>query len=371
MSDSEARHRDEELDNQKYHHDEVDGEEEEEDLGFDDEEQDNEEEEYYNRKHKKGRKKRRLGANMFIDVEAAVDTEEEEEEEEEADLDFIQDDAEEVAAAEAAATVQHRQSFRQREMEEISAEELAQQIKDRYADYGYRREAPEYAGSSSWTPRVLLVPSVNDPHLWMIKCRPGKERDVVFMIMRKYFERKNTSKPMEICSAYCRDGLSGYVYLEARNQAQAQSALDKVSGLLGSKLQLVPVDQMQDVVTVKKKLPQLQNGAWVRVRRGKYAGDLARVISVSDTMDTVEVRLVPRLDLEKVDDYEKKRKKPFANSDPATRPPQRLFNPREAEKVDRSKPVLVRGHYFVWGADTFRDGYLEKEMKLTSLITQD
>ncbi|KAJ1913866.1 transcription elongation factor spt5 [Mycoemilia scoparia] len=353
----------------------------EEEDDDDDDDEDDEEEDYKSSKSGKQRKRRRVQANSFLDVEATVDSEEDEEEEDDEEgLDFIQDDdAAEVAAA-AKEADRHRAFAQRREAatDEMSAEELAQKIKDRYSDYGMRRDTGHHAmaaaggAESGWTPRVLMVPSVNDPHLWMVKCRPGKERDVVFMIMKRYFERKNGVNPMGIFSAYCRDGLSGYVYLEAKNHAAAQSSLDKISGIIGSKLTLIPIDQMQDVVTVKKQATTLKEGAWVRVRRGKYVGDLAQVISISDSLDMVEVKLVPRLDYEKSsNDPNKKPKKPFASSNPANRPPQKLFNPCEAEKVDRSKPVIIRGHYFVWGADSFRDGYLEKEMKITSLITAD
>ncbi|PVU86444.1 hypothetical protein BB559_006521 [Furculomyces boomerangus] len=157
-----------------------------------------------------------------------------------------------------------------------------------YENYGSRRRTATVA---EHVPKQFLLPGVQDPHLWMVKCSIGKERDVVFQLMRRFAEKANSGQPLGIFSAYCRNGLSGVVYLEANSQADVQIALERTAGILSQKLMLVPIDQMVDVIRIKRKDQSIQPGAWVRVKRGKYAGDLAQVLSIIDSTDSAELKL--------------------------------------------------------------------------------
>jgi transcription elongation factor SPT5 len=126
---------------------------------------------------------------------------------------------------------------------------------------------------------------------------------VVLALMRRYFEKEYSDQPLEIKSAFSRDTLKGYIYVEAMRQAHVQKvtlrvslltsiqinslkAIDKLSFVYGSKLTLVPISEMVDVMKVTGKSKSasaavdaetLKSGAWVRVTRGKYNGDLAQV----------------------------------------------------------------------------------------------
>lgn len=55
---------------------------------------------------------------------------------------------------------------RRREMEDMDDEQVAAFYSQKYGS----RRAQAYK-SSEEVPRQLLLPSVNDPNLWMIKCR--------------------------------------------------------------------------------------------------------------------------------------------------------------------------------------------------------
>ena len=160
----------------------------------------------------------------------------------------------------------HRQLDRQRELEaHMDAEKQAAALKERY---GRNRMA---ATDSVVVPKRLLLPSVDDPSIWGVRCKPGKERDVVLNIQKRIEQRPpGTRHGLKIISAFERGKtMTGYVYIEARRQAEVMEALD---GLLDvypkTKMVLVPVKEMPDLLRVKKS-EELNHGDWVRIKRGK------------------------------------------------------------------------------------------------------
>lgn len=98
-------------------------------------------------------------------------------------------------------------------------------------------------------------------------------------------------------------------------------------------------------------------------------------MDISDSGDSAKVKLIPRLDLTPKSDSShlgsNKQRKPV-NSPLAGRPPPKLFNAREAEKADKLNKPTSRGRgVYMWNNDVFREGYLEKDMKISSLITEN
>ncbi|KND03208.1 uncharacterized protein SPPG_02265 [Spizellomyces punctatus DAOM BR117] len=309
-------------------------------------------------------KKRRRKANPFIEEEAAVEEEDEEEEEEEEDgfveageedLDAIQKEMIDMRA--------HRELDRRREEEEMDAEEIAERMKERYGRSELGRGS--YRGDLEHIPQSMLMPSVEDPKLWLCQCREGKERDVVFTIMRRAVEREMTGNALQVLSVFCRDSLKGYIYLEARQQAAVQQALEGINNIFISKLRLVPVDEMVDCLTIKKsKEVELRIGGWIRPKKGKYAGDLGQILDIRDNGEMIICKLVPRLDPVRDNaklPFGQKRKK----AEP--RPPPKLFNP-----ADFKGEVRKEKNYFVYNNEWFdRSGYLEKNLKLSSLVVEN
>ncbi len=176
----------------------------------------------------------------------------------------------------------HRQlDRRQVQDEDLNAEELAEILKQRYG----RTEYGAYQGDLEHVPQRLLIPSVNDPKLWLVRCKPGKERDIVYNLMRKFLDYQTRDRPIEIYSAFARESLQGYIYIEAEKQAHVQYAIDKMINVYGSKLHLVPVNEMVDCLNIKKKDLNLNPGTWVRIKRGKYENDLAQVILYFNMID--------------------------------------------------------------------------------------
>lgn len=273
-----------------------------------------------------------------------------------------------------AADNQRLDRFR-REEEEMSAEALAEELRQRHA------RSSRYASQSDYAevPQRLLMPSVDDPGLWRIRCKRGRERHLVSTVLRRALMREAAGKPLRIFSAFTRDSLEGQIFVEAR---RADDVTDAFEGLAGAytntKPFLVPILEMADLLKLQKKNTEVPVGGWVRIKRGKYAGDLAQVLDVAENGEEVGVKLVPRIDLapSERDTYTdragRKRKKPVNAALTALgfRPPQRLFNAEDVQKAYHELPTR-RGGVWVFGGETYRDGYLEKDFRISALQIDD
>jgi len=195
--------------------------------------------------------------------------------------------------------------------------------------------------------------------------------------MRKAVDLEFTARPLKILSAFQRDNLPGMIYVEARSQAQVQQALQGLVGVFPSRgITLVPIEEMAPLLTYKKKENPIIPGAWVRIKRGKYAGDLAQVVDITENGEEVGLRFIPRIDMNPKDDIagaDKKRKKFGSGLSVNTRPPQRFFNVEEIIKVYGRKSVAHRPktNSYVFQNDTFKFGYIEKDIRTTGIQTED
>ncbi|KAI8970859.1 hypothetical protein BDB01DRAFT_900886 [Pilobolus umbonatus] len=304
--------------------------------------------------------------NPFIDEMAIVDDDEEEDDDDEEygkEDGFIEEETEDLSSVK----TNHRRHLdldrRRREMEGMDDEQVAAFYAEKY---GGRK--PQSFKDTEEVPQQLLLPSVNDPNLWMVKCKPNKERDIIFGIMKRYIDRQHGMNPLDTFSVFARESLKGYIYIEARKQAHVQEALVNVPNIFISTLMLVPIKDMVDSISVQKKEIDIAAGSWVRLKRGTYAGDLAQVLEVSDSQDSVRLKIVPRLDLESDNnapsvDTGNKRKK-------AARPQPRLFNPERLANRSLSS-LQKKGPYWVYNGDYYRDGYLEKFTKVIAIQLDD
>ncbi|EON62629.1 hypothetical protein W97_01853 [Coniosporium apollinis CBS 100218] len=369
-----------EADGQDEDEDEADkgeGEDDEEDEDDDDEDDEDEEDAVANRPRKRRKRDARL---QFIDVEAEVDEEEDEELDEDDELvgdEPHPDDALELPAGAERDDRRHRELDRQRELEaSMDAEKQAAALKERY---GRNRVS---ATTSAVVPQRLLLPSVDDPTIWGVKVKPGKEREVVFAILKRWEDRINTREPIQICSAFEREkGMSGYVYIEARRQADVMPAIENIQHCYARTPPiLVPIAEMPDLLRVRKS-KQLQRGDYVRITRGHYAGDLALVEDVESNGIAVTLRVVPRLDYGANEDVNaeknadtSKRKRPGAATKGKVRPPPRLFSEVEAKKKHSrflSQISTLNRNEWKYYQDNYSDGFLIKEFKMNHLQTEN
>lgn len=319
------------------------------------------EEELLDSEEEYSRKKRKRKANPFLALEAEVDHDEDDDddEEEEEEEDFIENDPSEQYKMPSLKL--------ERRVDEPSYEEMERIGASMERKYG-RSSRRQHTADRTQQPQQLLLPSVRDPKLWMIRCKEGREKDIVMTILRKRMEQSRQSKrfqtdargvnfkQMKILSCFSREDLRGTIYVEANVAAHVTEALEGVSGVYMRNSVLVPVKEMVDVVSIKKKdkTAELLRKEWVRVKRGKYQGDLAKIIDVSDAGQQCTIHIVPRLSFKK-------------NSG---KPPQKLFDRKDLPS-QLQRQVTVKAHgYFLFGPETFKDGYLQKQVRTNQLDTE-
>lgn len=347
-------------------------EDEDEDDNEDDEDDEDEDED----DEVGGRKrKRRRGANQFIDIEAEVDDEEEEEldeEDEEAELLREQFIAEDHAVDENDKAHRddrlHREYDRRRQAaEDQDAEQLAETLKQRY-----RKTHVVYRGETATSGTVsqkLLMPSINDPSIYAIRCTPGREKDLV----RKLYEKKRTldrlNNPMDILTVFQRDAFRGYIYIEAKRPDAIDKALVGMVNVYVRDKLLVPVKEYPDLLKqVKSSDVELVPGIYVRITRGKYKGDLAVVDNLSENGLDVRCKLVPRLDYGRNDEVDREGRKIKLK----VRPLPRLFNEQEARMYDGDFLQPGRGvRNYIYRGDEYIEGFLYKDFKLQFVQTKD
>lgn len=355
---------------------EKEGEENEENEENDENEENEEESEEENENDDEDddlRSRKRRRANQFVDIEAEVDDEEDEEideEDEEAELlreQFLADDKE-APETERQDDRLHREFDRRRqETEDQDAEALAETLKQRY-----RKTHSVYRGDSATSGTVsqkLLMPSINDPSIYAIRCSPGREKDLV----RKLFDKKRTlartGRPLDILTVFQRDSFKGYIYIEAKRAEAIDRALAGMVNVYPKNRLLVPVREYPDLLKqVKSSDVEIVPGLYVRMTRGKYKGDLAIVDNLSENGLDVRCKLVPRLDYGKNDTFDKDGRRIKLK----VRPPARLFSEQEARAYDSEFLSPGRGpRAYVYRGDDYVDGFLYKDFKLQFINTKD
>lgn len=192
--------------------------------------------------------------------------------------------------------------------------------------------------------------------------------------MRKAIDLEYTANPLGILSAFQRDSLPGMIYVEAKSQKSVNQACNGLVGVYPSRgYILVPIDEMASLLQIKKQDVTVTPGSWVRIRRGKYQGDLAQVLDSYDNGEDVGLRFIPRIDFSPRDDASsdgRKRKKGGAGL-ANVRPPQGLFNYEEVIKVYGRKQVSKRNQIYVFQGDDYKDGFIEKDFKISALVIED
>ncbi|CAJ2499733.1 Uu.00g025860.m01.CDS01 [Anthostomella pinea] len=354
---------------------EVGGHGDDDDEDEEDEEDDEEDEIQGHR-----RKRRRDKRNAFFDIEAEVDDEDEGEDDEEAAEEnegFIEQEepGDYGDASRLDDDRRHRELDRQREA--ITQEDLELQAQSYVRKYGKKTNA-RAMGANGPVPQRLLLPSVNDPSIYMVRCKEGKEREVIYSIQKRIEERRFTKDELLITGAFERGGpnsvMKGLIYVEAENQTAVLQALEGMLNVYPrSKLLLVEIKEMPDLLRVQKT-PTLEPGAWVRLRRPvKHAGDLAQVLDITENGLDARVRFIPRLDYGLRDDVlstgpDGKRKRPVGGP----RPPQKLFSEVEARKRHpRNLTGNPQTNNWNYNGDEFEKGFQVKDIKIQHLVVKD
>lgn len=346
---------------------EEDDDDDDEEDDDDDDEEDDEDEEESARRRKKSKP-----TNQFLDVEAEVDEDEDEEDDdEEAEMlrnEFLADEpqGEENATNDRA----HRKLDRSREkLDEQDAQALADEFKARYG----RSASSRYMGSSQNVSQRLLLPSIDDPLIWGVRVRNGKEKEIVKQLYARMLNMKGSEG---VYSVFQRDSFIGYVYIEARRMDSVNKILQGLPNIYNNVQKvLVPIEEYPDLLRPgRSDEVRLKPGAYVRIRSGRYKGDLGIVDNLAENDLEVRVKLVPRLDYGRnaqTDPTTGKKKQPTYNA--THRPPQRLFSEIEAQQYDHehinsSKPEK---NFYIYKNDEYENGFLFKDIKLNMVETKN
>ena len=195
----------------------------------------------------------------------------------------------------------------------------------------------------------------------MVKCHIGAEKETAFKLMKKFIW-VNDEKPLLIKSVVSPENLKGYIYVEAYKQSHVKQAIEGNSKLsIGQhKQMMVPIQEMTDVLKVVKNATLVKKGSWVRLKKGFYRDDIAQVVYVDNSQNTLYLKLIPRLDLKRIAakyDPHNKGKTP-EKSRAFKRPPQKLFDPDQMKEL--RAPVSSERGYQSFENERYQNGYLYK-----------
>ena len=171
-----------------------------------------------------------------------------------------------------------------------------------------------------------MVPRVSDPALWSVRVwvrvsavgcftashvlKPGYESEIVLQIAHRTI-RADPRPSADITSAFAREGIPGYVFLEGELPEVAKA----VRGIfyVFSKVppRLVPLEQRVALLAPHNPLSDpIEVGQWVRCLHGPYRNDIGFVCGHRPYRDAeTAVALVPRIPEKK--DWTGKRKRGY------------------------------------------------------------
>ncbi|MED6151687.1 hypothetical protein PIB30_084763, partial [Stylosanthes scabra] len=256
----------------------------------------------------------------------------------------------------------HSMLHDQEDHEDLEA--IERRIQERYA-----RRVESFDEEATDVEQQALLPSVRDPKLWMVKCVIGRERETAVCLMQKYIDK---GAELQIRSAIALDHLKNYIYVEADKEAHVREAIKGLRNIYAaSKITLVPIREMTDVLSVESKAIDLARDTWVRMKIGTYKGDLAKVVDVDNVRQRVTVKLIPRIDLQalanKLEGREVVKKKAFV-------PPPRFLNVDEARelhiRVEHRRDAYGE-RFDAIGGMMFKDGFLYKTVSIKSINAQN
>ena len=350
-----------------------------------DEDEDEDEDGPVQRKHKK-RKDRR---NQFIDIEAEVDDDDEDIDEDEEGLEevagFIADnhpDDESSLRPGLERDDRHHIEFdRLREQQDnLTAEQLAEEMAER----ARQRNRTGHTDTTNLASRYLM-PGADDPGMWMIKCRSGREKELVREINTRAHDyllslSEGSLEYYPIVSAFERDKIHpAHIYVECMSEQ------DMMKGFIGM------VDVYPTVGAVKlsqKDMPAmlrvkpdkvLEEGAYVRIKgKSGYQRDLAQITAVFSNGVDIEVKLVPRprphedvmkrqIKAQTGDAGVKARMGNPGNRKDGAKYPQVLLTRREAERLKLPITASDGVNRFQVRGDSYENGFLVKVFKINQL----
>lgn len=277
------------------------------------------------------------------------------------------------ALGQANSGMHHRLTNLSREIEEAGLNE--DELERRFEYYNAGEQ--DNLISTEAIPAQGLQPSLTDPKMWMVKTKPGKEKEAIVHLMSRYFLKQEMGESLNIFSAIAPEHTKGFIFVEADKEPNVRAAIHGIPNVFSFQTTLVPIAQMTSVLRVANEAANVSIGSWVRVKRGKYLGDLGRVHDIDASGQKLEIVMVPRLESSNAEEAleiadggsgKGKRKKQVA----ATRPKQRPFNPDDYPGQLWRPETIGSKNFFTYNGERFsEDGYLYKWINVKSLETKN
>lgn len=177
--------------------------------------------------------------------------------------------------------------------------------------------------------RIILCCSTDE---LQARQQVGHEEVTVFNIMK--WSLHDEIPATGGVAAFGRATLPGRVFLEAPSLEGAKRMIANVSHVTPDKVKPVPGDDYPSCLTEGNTYTPLVNH-WVRLRRPRlYKGDIALITHVDERSLLIDVAFVPRLDF-------------TDNKNTSGRPPQKLVNAFEAERLLGPGSVSLRNGRFL------------------------
>ncbi|CAF1287656.1 unnamed protein product [Rotaria sp. Silwood1] len=170
------------------------------------------------------------------------------------------------------------------------------------ADIDEEEDAPEEDEDDQIPDEITqqcLLPDVKSSNLWPVKCRIGEENQTALLLMRKYLPLKNNEKALQIKSVVVKEGDCSYIYIEAFKSNHVEAACEDIRSLNISNLQMVSIKKMTDILRVVNTTYGIKKGSWIRVKRGIYRDNLAKVEHCNVIQNMVTIKVIPRIDYTK------------------------------------------------------------------------
>ncbi|KAH9257900.1 hypothetical protein BASA81_003919 [Batrachochytrium salamandrivorans] len=371
-------------------------------LHSSEEEEEEEEEENVKRAKKRSRSKKKPKFSL-IDEEAG-----EEEDDEEDEYDELRREEERKGNRTAHNIMRQQDERRKREPtfrpdDSVSLAEQARAIQARFGNASQSTRSSETSRAGGATVEaarfVRNQPTAKHPKLFAIACKTGEENAIVVKMYQKYI-RDKTKRPTPVSSqpqfqsrftkaiaagaeleifSIVAPGTSGVIYVEAMKQDAVLAASQGIEGIYRSKISIIKVEEMTDVLRVDIRKEVVRKGDFVRMRGPfPYKGDLAQVFSVLDAGSKVTVKVLPRIDFSKIEQSSSLRAsgkavRPSAANGPA--PPAKFFIPDEIRAaggvVIRDTSQLTGEIMDVFNNQSFEGGllFLELSIRQVSQLT--
>ncbi|CAK9071225.1 Putative transcription elongation factor SPT5 homolog 2 [Durusdinium trenchii] len=231
--------------------------------------------------------------------------------------------------------------------------------------------------------QTVTVPEDKDPRLWCLKTF-GNEQELCIKLMWKAFEELKSGQTVPVYSVFHVPYVKGYIYLEAHREADVRRFTKGINGVSQyTGLSLVPLDQMAGVfsaaVAHAQKVKVIQQGDWVRLKRGPYRGDLAQAQpkrSAEAAVQTTLDRPVAEID----DDSHTLKIKPRMSGGQVAKNNKKIFPPKWFHKgdVEATGQVVVNveprrtnqgwKHFYVVDGELYRDGFVYKTFRSSAFV---